>query len=133
MLTFILFGFTIIVVKQIIEPAKKEESVYFTDFKGHCCGMFDPPVELKISFNYGSKYDGDTLTLHLNDKEIEPVLQLIKQNMSAEYKNQLIKKLDCHENNYEQAIGSRDWSECDNIANSLTLLQYMLDFKYDTE
>jgi hypothetical protein len=73
-------------VKKVITPAEKEVAEYYTDFNNEKF-VFDPPVELQINFGYGSEYDGTGITLHLNDEEIKPILDIIKQRISDEYKN----------------------------------------------
>lgn len=116
-------------MKKVIKPAEREEAIYFTDFKGQMCGEFGSPVDLKIEFGYGSEYDGDTLTLNLNDEEIKLVLDVIKQNMSLDYKKQLREKRKQIEESYDDSMQSRDWSSCEFAINSLHLLKYMLDSK----
>jgi hypothetical protein len=68
-------------VKKIITPAQKEEAVYYSDFKGRCFGLFEPPVKVKIEFGYGSERDGQTIVLDLTDEEIQPILDLIRSNL----------------------------------------------------
>ena len=114
-------------MKQIIKPAEKEEATYFTDFKGHSCGEFNSPVELIMSFNYGSKYDGDLVVLNLDDEEATLILEVIKRNMSADYKKQLIQRYKALQSKYDLSIQCRDWTECDTATKSLSLLEYMLD------
>jgi hypothetical protein len=68
-------------VKKIITPAQKEEAVYYSDFKGRCFGLFEPPVKVKIEFGYGSERDGQTIVLDLTDDEVQPILELIRSNL----------------------------------------------------
>jgi hypothetical protein len=79
-------------MKKILIPKQEEESVYYTDFKGECFGEIEPPITLKISFNYGSKNDGEDVEIHLTDEEFEPVLRLIKDRMCEESK-EIIKSI----------------------------------------
>ena len=116
-------------MKKIIKPAEREEAVYYTDFLGESCGEMNAPIELNISFNYGSIYDGDSIKLDLNDKEIKPFLDLIKSKMSQDYKDFLYKKMVKIEYDYEDSMQFRDWNDCDYKINSLHLLRYMLDLK----
>lgn len=116
-------------MKKIIKPAEKEEAVYYTDFCGENCGEFTAPVELTVSFGYGSMYDGDSIKLDLNDQEVKPILELIKSKISNDYKKLLHKKLAKMENDYEDSMQFRDWTDCDYKINSLQLLRYMLDLK----
>jgi hypothetical protein len=64
-------------MKKVIQPLIHETSVYYSDFTNECMHEF-PPVEITILCNYGSKYDGEHLTLHLTDKDLEEVLDFIK-------------------------------------------------------
>lgn len=73
-------------MKKILTPKQEEESVYYTDFKGECFGENEPPITLKVSFNYGSKNDGEEIEIHLTDEEFEPVLKLIEDKMCEESK-----------------------------------------------
>ena len=120
-------------MKKIIKPAEKEEAIFYTDFKGKFCdpsyGTSFPPVELVIEFNYGSVYDGERLSLHLDDEEILPILDMIKHNMSEDYKKSIEEKLKKREKNFEDSMQMRDWDACDYENNSLTLLRYMLNLK----
>jgi hypothetical protein len=121
-------------MKKIIKAAEKEEAIYYTDFKGKFCGDSDtdfsiPPVDLRIQFNYTSKHDGAVLSLHLDDEEIVPILDTIKQHMSEDYKKNLQQRLESTERNFEESMQMRDWESCDHESNSLHLLKYMLDIK----
>jgi len=120
-------------MKQVIKPAEREEATYFTDFKGHSCGEFSSPVELRLTFNYGSKYDGDSIELDLDDDESKLILDVIKQNMSVDYKKQLLQKYKAVQNNYECSVQCRDWMDCETTIKSLSLLEYMLDYTNDNE
>ena len=106
-------------MKKILKPAEREEAIYFTDFKGKSCGEFDAPVELKMSFSYGSEYD----------EEARIVLDVIKQNISEDYKKHLKEKLKKTEESYEASMQCRDWTSCEYETNSLNLFEYMLNLK----
>jgi hypothetical protein len=118
-------------VKKIIKPAEKEESAYFSDFSGKCFGNFPPDVNVKIEFNYNSRFDGDVVELHLTDEESILLLDLIKHKASTDYKNSVKTKLICSEQQYDNSIDSRDWNGCDCICNSIELQKYILDIKED--
>ena len=68
-------------MKKITKPSQREESVYYSDFSGHLLDQFGPQVELKINFNYGSKYDNSSLELDLTDEEVLPLLKLIASKL----------------------------------------------------
>ena len=116
-------------MKKIIKPAEKEEAVYYSDFSGKCFGEWNPPVEIKIEFNYGSEYDDCMLGLHLTDDEIKPILDVIKKNFSTDYKEFLKHKLKKYNMQYDDSISFRDWSDCDRIGNSIDLIKELLDIK----
>jgi hypothetical protein len=115
-------------MKKVIKPVEKEEAVYITDFRGISCGEYGSPVEVNISFNYGSKYDGDTISLNLTDEEVFPLLDTIRQSISEEYKIHLRQKLKKLESSYEDSIGFRDWLSCESALNSLNLLEFLLNY-----
>jgi hypothetical protein len=71
-------------MKKIIKPAEQEECIYFSDFSGKPLGDLDPPVELKISFNYGSKNDGNEILLDLDDSDVELIIDFLKKNISTD-------------------------------------------------
>lgn len=71
-------------MKVILKPEQKEECVYYSDFKGHCFGVFEPSVKLKIEFSYGSTKDGETIELDLTDEEVQPILDLIESKLIKE-------------------------------------------------
>ena len=77
-------------MKKVLVPSTKEESVYYSDFTGKCFGTLNPEVILNLQFNYGSKQDGSEITLHLTDDELEPILQIIKNNLTEEAKKSLL-------------------------------------------
>lgn len=76
-------------MKKIIKPAKKEKAKYYSDFSGEKFGDCGPEAEIKFVFNYGSRFDGEKIKLHLSDSESVEVLDFIKQKLSKEKKKQL--------------------------------------------
>jgi hypothetical protein len=79
-------------MKKVLIPKQKEESIYYSDFKGKCFGEIEPPITIKICFNYGSKNDGEEIEIHLTDEEFEPLLKLIENKLCEESKK-IIKKI----------------------------------------
>ena len=116
-------------MKKITKPSSKEEAVYYSDFTGKCFGNLTPPVEVTISFGYGSKNDGAELKLDLSDKDIEPILNLIKQNVSENFKKTLKNKLDLLDNELDDAVQMRDWLNCEYTTNTLFFLRELLNIK----
>ncbi len=118
-------------MKKIIKPAEREEAVYFSDFSGKSLGEFTPPVELKLDFNYGSEKDGANLLLHLNDEDVQPILDLIKKRLSIDTKQQLKKILESKEAGFNDSMQFRDWDSCDTLSNSIWFLRELLDIRED--
>lgn len=113
-------------MKKILEPATKEEACYYSDFTGKVLGNHGIPVDLKISFNYGSRRDGATLSLHLDDEDAKPIIDLIKQKLCPNTKKQLKKKLKQKEKSFEESAQFRDWNSCDFISNDIWLIRELL-------
>ena len=113
-------------MKKIIKPAEREEAVYYSDFSGKNLGKFDAPVELKISCGYESKYDGMDITLHLDDEDLEKIITYLKLNISDDFKEQISKKIDKYDNDYESSMQMRDWDDCDRIINNMSFLKKII-------
>ena len=112
-------------MKKITKPQQREEAVYYSDFSGKFLSEC-PPVELKISFNYGSGYDGSELRFDLDDEDIKEILLLIKSKLNPDTKKALkdaCKKLD---NEYQNNIVSRDWDQCEHMSNNMDLIRELL-------
>jgi hypothetical protein len=106
-------------MKKIIKPAEREEAVYYSDFSGKNLGKYAAPVELKISCGYESKYDGTDIALHLDDKDLEKIINFLKENISNDFKKEISKKINKYDNDYEDSMQMRDWGACDYILNNL--------------
>lgn len=76
-------------MKKVTQPQLHEEAVYYSDFTGHCFGVLAPAVEVKVQFNYGSKYDGESFELHLTDEEAGKFIEFIKGNTTKEFQDTL--------------------------------------------
>lgn len=116
-------------VKKVIKPQEKEECVYFSDVSGKAFGELSPDVEIKINFNYGSKFDGSVLEFHVTDEEILQLLSYIKPLLTNEYKNQARSQLKRFESDYDLNIQTRDWTSCEYYSDSIELLNFLLDIK----
>lgn len=114
-------------MKKITKPAEKEESVYYSDFTGKTFGVSGPPINLKIDFNYGSDRDGASLSLHLDDNDVKPIINLIKEKLCSNTKKQLKKALKDKEKFFEDSMQFRDWDSCDYISNDIWLIRELLD------
>ena len=118
-------------MKKIIKPSQQEESVYYSDFSGYLLDQFGPPVQLKINFNYGSKYDDSTLELDLTDEEVLPLLKLIASKLSEEKRKELLIAAEKIEPLIESSIEARDWESSDiyynAYHNNMSLYNLLLD------
>ena len=114
-------------MKHITVPKSEEESVYYSDFIGHCFGPFPPAVQVKFDFNYGSKYDGESITFHLTDEEVQPLFETIKKSIREEFKTFLKQRLVSYDERYGAAIESRDAMACEYLINGIELVKELLN------
>lgn len=82
-------------MKKVLKPSIEEDVVYYSDFSGKLINstIQTPPCELNLEFNYGSKYDGEKITFHLTDDEVEEVLIFLKAKLTEESRAELNKVL----------------------------------------
>lgn len=118
-------------MKKIIKPKQEEKAEYFSDFSGKPFGdevaFFDPDVELKFEFNYGSEFDGSRVDLHLTDQEAKRVLDFIRMNLSEAKIAELQTKLESNKKNYQDNADARDWQSTDYFGNCISLIEYLLN------
>ena len=120
-------------MKKIITPKQHEEATYFSDFTGAPFGdLYHPPVELKLSFNYGSEYDQSQITFHLSDKDVEPILQLISSKLNPDYKKKLEQDLDENIDNMNDALDAHDPLMCEHYINCNNLYKKLLGPRTDS-
>jgi hypothetical protein len=113
-------------MKKVIHPKQEEQAEYFSDFSDQSFEGFNPDVEIKFEFNYGSKFDGARVEFHLTDQEAECVLDLIRMNLSEGKIAELKNKLELAEDDYEDNVDARDWQSCDHFYNCIELYRYLL-------
>jgi hypothetical protein len=114
-------------MKKIIEPKQKEKAEYFSDFSGESFEGFDPDVQIKFEFNYGSEFDGSRVEFDLTCAEAKHVLDFIRMNLSESKINEIKKNLEENEINYNDNMDARDWEQCDYFGNNIFLYQYLLN------
>lgn len=114
-------------MKHVIKPSSQEESVYYSDFIGKCFGDFEPEVTVSFQFNYGSKYDGASFNLDLSDDESKIILEIIKANLSENFKNKTKKYIDQQQESFTDALNSRDYSQCTYLCNSKEILEFLIN------
>ena len=115
-------------MKKIIVPEQKEEVSYFSDFTGEPFDEgYDPPVILKLEFNYGSKYDSSDIALHLSDKDIEPILELIKSKLNPDVQKILKEAFDENDEAFQDALDARDPIECEFRINNNKLIDKLIN------
>jgi hypothetical protein len=88
-------------MKNIIKPIQKEEAEYYSDFSGERFEHDIPEVEIKFSFEYGSKFDGSSFDIHLSDEESKEILLLIKSKLSDKTKQKINSYLEKAEKDYD--------------------------------
>jgi hypothetical protein len=114
-------------MKKIIVPKQNEEANYFSDFSGQPFGdLYQPPVTLKLEFNYGSDYDGSEITLHLSDRDVQPIIDLISTKLNPDFKKQLEQEFTENDEEYFNAIEARDPMECEYRVSCNNLLKKLL-------
>ena len=113
-------------MKKVIQPKQEEQAEYFSDFSDQSFEGFNPDVEIKFEFNYGSKFDGGKVEFHLTDQEAEHILDFIRMNLSKGKINEIRNKLEEHEEYYEENVNVRDWQSCDHFYNCIELYKYLL-------
>lgn len=82
-------------MKKVLKPSVEEDAIYYSDFSGKLIDPLIniPPCEVTLEFNYGSKYDGQKIILHLTDEESEELLQFLRTKLVEDSKNELNKVL----------------------------------------
>ena len=115
-------------MKRIIKPTQKEDAAYFSDFTGQPfnSSFQHPPVELKLSFNYGSEYDQSEITLHLSDKDVAPILDLISSKLNSDFKESLEEDLDKNIDNMHDALDDKDPVRCEYYISCNNLFKRLL-------
>jgi hypothetical protein len=73
-------------MKKVLKPAEYEDAIYYSDFSGKLLNE-TPPIEIVVDFNYGSKYDGCKLELHLDDEDFDQLLNFLKTKLSEDFKH----------------------------------------------
>jgi hypothetical protein len=115
-------------MKTIVKPFQPEEVEYYNDFTGQIIEKgFGPSVKLKINFSYGSRFDGANLSLDLDDKDAQDIMEIIKNKLSEQTKSRLKKYISELEEEYEDAMDMRSWDSCDLLCSSLVLYRYLLN------
>jgi 1,4-alpha-glucan branching enzyme len=114
-------------MKKITQPKQEERAEYFSDFSNKSFEGFNPDVEIKFEFNYGSEFDGSRVEFHLTDQEAKHVLDFIRMNLSEGKITELKNKLEENEEFYEENMNARDWESCDRFGNCIFLLKYLLN------
>jgi hypothetical protein len=120
-------------MKKIIKPYENEEAVYYSDFSGKNLGEFGVPVEFKISCGYGSEYDGVDITFHLDDNDFKKIIPTIREFISDDFKNEIKKKIEKYEKDYDDAMQMRDWDYCDRTINTLWCFKNLLNIKEEND
>jgi len=113
-------------MKKILKPKQHEEAIYFSDFTGQPFDQFSVPVTLKLDFSYGSEYDQSEITLHLSDRDIAPILDLISSKLNPDFKKHLENELNDNDEKYWDAVEARDYMECEVRSSCNDLIKKLL-------
>jgi hypothetical protein len=116
-------------MKKIIKPAEREEATYYSDFTGKPLDECGPEVDLKMSFGYGSKYDNARFTLHLSDEDAENILEFISTKLSGDCRKEIQTNLQQLDVQYEDAMDSRAWDECELLHSNREIYKKLLGLK----
>jgi 1,4-alpha-glucan branching enzyme len=116
-------------MKKIVQPQQEEKAEYFSDFSNKSFEVFNPDVQIKFEFNYGSDFDGSRIDFHLTDAEAKSVLDFIRNNLSENKINELKNKLEEHQEYYEENMNARDWQSCDHFYNCIELYKYLTKYE----
>ena len=79
----------ILSMKKLLEPAKTEKAVYYSDFKGKAFQHGIPEVEINFGFGYGSDRDGLDYTLHLTNEEYKELEVFLSKKLLPEVKKEI--------------------------------------------
>lgn len=120
-------------MKNIIKPTQREEFECYSDFSGERFFGDIPEVEMKVSFNYGSLYDGSSIEFHLSEKETNEILLLIRSKLCENTKNKIKTYLEKIEMDYDSAVQFREWDSCDFYSSNMQMYKFLLNEKYDDE
>lgn len=118
-------------MKIVTKPMQQEEAEIFSDFSGERFHHDIPEVTIKMSFNYGSKFDDSEIEFHLSDSESKGILELINARLSERTKQVIDERLQKTEKNYEDAFQCRDWNNCDYYLGSIDLYKYFINHNGD--
>jgi hypothetical protein len=124
----VIFWSYLLFMKIITKPRQEEEAEIFSDFSGERFHYDIPEVTIKMSFNYGSKFDDSDIEFHLNEEEADDILNLIKSRLSDKTKQVISERLEKSEKDYEDSFQSRDWNGCDYYIASTNLYRYLLNY-----
>jgi len=113
-------------MKKVFKPAEREEAAYYSDFTGKPLSPCGPDVDLKMSFDYGSKYDGARVTLHLSDDDVDQLLNFLSTKLSGDCRKEIQKNLEQLDVQYDDAMDSRAWGECDFLHNNREVYKKLL-------
>ena len=114
-------------MKRVIKPQQAEEAVYYSDFTGQCFGSHGPSVTIRMSFDYGSVYDGADVKLHLTDQEAEEVMAFIKSKLSEDAKAEFKKTVYNYQRNCDDAIQARDITQSTYFSNNSIVLKRLVE------
>lgn len=108
-------------MKKIIKPQTNEEAVYSSDFSGKVF-EFTPPVTLTVDCSYGSKYDGAKFELHLDDNDLQYILDVLRRKLTDDCRKEFKKQNYKFNQSYAEAFDVQGYDECNHISKKLSLV-----------
>ncbi len=120
-------------MKNIIKPKQNEQSECYSDFSGERFFGDIPEVEMKVSFNYGSSYDGSNIEFHLSEQEAMEILLIIRNRLCDNTKNKIKTYLEKIETDYDSAIQFREWGSCELYSSNIDMYRFLLNEKREVE
>jgi hypothetical protein len=120
-------------MKNIIKPKQNEQSECYSDFSGERFFGDIPEVEMKVSFNYGSSYDGANIEFHLSEQEAMEILLIIRNRLCDNTKNKIKTYLEKIEMDYDSAIQFREWGSCELYSSNIDMYRFLLNEKREVE
>lgn len=120
-------------MKIVTKPKQQEEAEIFSDFSGERFQHDIPEVMIKMSFNYGSKFDDSEIEFHLSDLESKSILELINTRLSERTRRVINERLQKTKKDYDGAFQCRDWDNCDYYLSSINLYKYFINHNRDEQ
>lgn len=108
-------------MKIIKQAAVPEKSEYLSDFTGKPIGEDAPQASLTLEFNYGSKFDGGSVSFDLSDDDALQVVRFLASKLGKAATKEAEHARSLAENNYNDNFQARDWDSVEHFGGLLRL------------